>query len=446
MSCQTLSDTLLRGISNLYDKTDDYNVKIQVGEDSKMEIFKAHSVILRARSNYFRTAFSSNWAKKEGDFYIFKKPNICKIYKLIFLMFTYVYTGTIVLDTINVENNSIGLLLAADEMNLYELIEHLQQHIIELSNANNSWIAQNGVNLFNSISYRKGVFPKLEELYDEALLLIIQLDNLEMEEIVIWENLIKWGIAKNSILNSDMTIWNIDEYEILKETISPFIQHIRFFQMSPQEYYYKICPLSKLLPKELELSYYIVPDCKMATKALPPRKSQIYDSLILTVNHFNLISYWIDNGHEVLPNPLKYGQYEYNLLLRGSRDGFEPQNFHLKCNNKGATLVIIKLKNSCRMIGGYNPIKWSGSKLFLNSDKSFIFLFSNNLYTSKVILSRVENNASAISDSNSVYQGFGNGDLYIFRKSCKLVSYTTKILDTEYFDFDDYEVFQVIKK
>jgi hypothetical protein len=79
MTCQAFSDKLLRDISNLYDKADDYNVKIQIGEDSEMEIFKAHSVILRARSNYFRSAFSSNWAKKEGDFYIFKKPNVSPI-------------------------------------------------------------------------------------------------------------------------------------------------------------------------------------------------------------------------------------------------------------------------------------------------------------------------------------------------------------------------------
>ena len=79
MYCQTLSDTLLRDISNLYNETDDYNVKMQVSEDSEIEIFKAHSVILRARSSYFRSAFSSNWAKKDGDFFIFKKPNITAI-------------------------------------------------------------------------------------------------------------------------------------------------------------------------------------------------------------------------------------------------------------------------------------------------------------------------------------------------------------------------------
>ena len=76
MSIQTLSETLLKDISNLYDGADDYNVKIQIGKDSEMEVFKAHSVILRARSTYFHSAFSSDWAKKEGDFFIFKKPNV----------------------------------------------------------------------------------------------------------------------------------------------------------------------------------------------------------------------------------------------------------------------------------------------------------------------------------------------------------------------------------
>ncbi|CAB4418883.1 unnamed protein product [Rhizophagus irregularis] len=465
MSCQTLSDTLLRDISNLYDKADDYNVKIQVGEESKMEVFKAHSVILRARSNYFRTAFSSDWAKKEGDFYIFKKPNVSGIIFRIILK--YIYTGTIALDATNVENNFIELLIAADEMNLYELVEHLQQHIIDLNHSNNDWIKQNGIKLFNTILRHKGVFSKLEELCndimsqepklligsnefwgldDDALLSIIQRDNLNMKEIVIWENLIKWGIAKNSTLNSDMTTWSINEYETLKETLSTFIQHIRFFQMTPQEYYYKVRPLSKLLPKELEEDlnlYYIVPDSTLTTKVLPPRNSNIFDSSILTANCFKLISYWIDDGQEVLPNVLENGQYKYNLLLCGSKDGFGVDDFKLKCNNKGATIVIIKLKNSDKIIGGYNPIKWSASNKYLKTDKSFIFSFYlKSLKLSTIILSRVKNSNYAISDKDP---GFGDKDLNIFQKSCKLDDYYVKIHDSENFEIDDYEVFQVMK-
>ncbi|GBC24798.2 BTB/POZ protein [Rhizophagus irregularis DAOM 181602=DAOM 197198] len=394
MSCQTLSNKFLEDINNLYDITDDYNVKIQVGKDSEMEIFQAHSVILRARSKYFHSAFSSNLVKKEGDFYIFKKPNVTSIVFKIILK--YIYTGTILG---NIENNIIELLLVANEMELHELVEYLQQCII---NFNNDWIELNGVKLYDFISHHKDVFPKLQELCnnimsqkpkllidsnefwgldDEALLSMIQLDYLEMKEVEIWDNLIKWGIAKNSTLNSDMKTWSVKEYDILKETISKFIQHIRFFQMTSQEYYCKVRPLSKLLPKELEedlLSHYIVPEYKLATKVLLPRKTQndkIFDSTILTRKYFNLISYWIDNGQEKLP-------------------------------------------------------KFTENTLDLNT----------------IVLSRVVEYNRAIWDSDDNNHGFGYGDLYIFRKSCKLTHYSAKILDSDHFEIDDYEVFQVIEK
>lgn len=99
-------------------------------------------------------------------------------------------------------------------MNLYELVEHLQQHIIDLNHSNNDWIKQNGIKLFITIFRHKGVFSKLEELCnkimsqepklligsnefwgldDDALLSIIQHGNLNM---VIWErgyNPIRWS-------------------------------------------------------------------------------------------------------------------------------------------------------------------------------------------------------------------------------------------------------------
>jgi hypothetical protein len=370
-----------------------------------------------------------------------------------------------------VENNFIELLIAADEMDLDELVEYLQQYIIGSNHLNDDWIIQNGIKLFNTISRHKGVFPMLEEfcddimsqepklligsnefwgLDDDALLSIIQLDDLNMKEVVIWENLIKWGIAKNSSLNSDMTTWSINDYETLKETLSTFIRHIRFFQMTPQEYYYKVRPLVKLLPKELEEDldlYYIVPDCKLVTEILPPRTYHYIDSSIITRKYFNLISYWIDDGQEILPKFIDSIQYEYKLLLRGSRDGFESKDFRLKCNNKGPTIVLIKLKDSNKIIGGYNPIKWSGSNKFLNSDDSFIFSFySNTLDSSTIVLSRVADNSHAIADGADNHLGFGNGDLYIFKKSCKLSYYSAKIHDSENFEIDDYEVFQVLEK
>src|SRR5436189_5834084 len=127
-------------------------------------------------------------------------------------------------------------------------------------------------------------------------------------------------------------------------------------------------------------------------------------------------------------------------------DGFEHKIFHSKCNNKGATVVLIKLKNSNRIIGGYNSERWSGSGNFIRSNNSFIFSFDRILKSSTIILSRIKNSVSAISDSNTKCQGFGCGDLYIFLNTCQLSDYSVKIHDSETFEIDDYEVFQFLKK
>jgi hypothetical protein len=67
----------LRDISFILNDADDYNVIIKVGEYEKE--FRAHSVILRARCPYFKSALSSEWITKENDMIVFKKPNITPI-------------------------------------------------------------------------------------------------------------------------------------------------------------------------------------------------------------------------------------------------------------------------------------------------------------------------------------------------------------------------------
>ena len=40
------------------------------------------------------------------------------------------------------------------------------------------------------------------------------------------------------------------------------------------------------------------------------------------------------------------------LLYRGSRDGWNPQEFHSRCDNQGTTLTIFHTNNG-RVFGGY---------------------------------------------------------------------------------------------
>jgi len=46
------------------------------------------------------------------------------------------------------------------------------------------------------------------------------------------------------------------------------------------------------------------------------------------------------------------------LIFRGTKDGFTASAFHTKCDNKGATITIVKAKNNGNVFGGYNPKSW----------------------------------------------------------------------------------------
>ena len=53
-----------------------YDVIIYAGEEPNVKEIHAHSNILSVRSQYFRTAFTNEWAEKKDGKFIFRKPNI----------------------------------------------------------------------------------------------------------------------------------------------------------------------------------------------------------------------------------------------------------------------------------------------------------------------------------------------------------------------------------
>src|ERR1051326_3024844 len=53
-----------------------YDVIIYIGEEPNVKEVHAHSNILCVRSQYFRSAFYNEWAKKKDGKFIFKKSNI----------------------------------------------------------------------------------------------------------------------------------------------------------------------------------------------------------------------------------------------------------------------------------------------------------------------------------------------------------------------------------
>src|ERR1700722_18721944 len=73
---ELLYSEVLKNLEQLFETKENYDVIIYAGEEPNQKEIYAHSVILCCQSNYFRAAFSDNWAKKENGKYIFKKSDI----------------------------------------------------------------------------------------------------------------------------------------------------------------------------------------------------------------------------------------------------------------------------------------------------------------------------------------------------------------------------------
>ncbi|RIB17418.1 kinase-like domain-containing protein [Gigaspora rosea] len=188
----------------------------------------------------------------------------------------------------------------------------------------------------------------------------------------------------------------------------------------------------------------------------------INKSVLINDEHFKLISKWINK------TPPKTGiiskslaqikskvkqKHDFKLLIRGSQDGFLPANFHEKCDNKGPTLTVLKVKDENEILGGYSPFSWESPSdiKFYYTHKSFLFSLDIDKPENST-LSRAKQHESVTSSKD--YGPYFRGDLSMSKnfksdRDCRCYRwYYDKPIrkSTENFSVEEYEVFQVIKK
>jgi hypothetical protein len=93
----------------------------------------------------------------------------------------------------------------------------------------------------------------------------------------------------------------------------------------------------------------------------------------------------------------------FNLLWRGSRDGFGADEFHHRCDGRANTLTLIADTDG-NVFGGFTPVRWArGGRKGDDSLRSFLFTLRNphGVPPQKFAL-RAEKRHSAI-DCNSTF-------------------------------------------
>ncbi|GBB92838.1 hypothetical protein RclHR1_20630004 [Rhizophagus clarus] len=300
---------------------------------------------------------------------------------------------------------------------------------------------------------------------EKVLISLIKHDKIQMSEAQVWEHVLKWGIAQNPGLSSDPSSYSNDDFNSLKVTLKRCITFIKFTKFTSKEFLDNAYPYKKIFPEELyenSIKYFLGRPEPQRTEpqVIKEIESKIIDSKIITIQHAELISKWIDRLENT--NELK-NSYEFKLIFRGSRDGFTADEFHKICDNQSRTVTIIKVKDSTEILGGYNPIEWKNNCSYCiysygTTRDSFIFSFLNKENIEKCLISRVMDETRAVGYWYSYGPSFGGGDLTIYggdrrgevslcnkTSYCIKTSYEKQIRKTEEdFSVEEYEVFQII--
>jgi hypothetical protein len=122
---------------------------------------------------------------------------------------------------------------------------------------------------------------------------------------------------------------------------------------------------TKSLPKIVTMDKKKIDELKIDFSffglAYPPP----FHSDLLPIHLEEILADWIPNCN-------------FSLLYKATRDGFEPEDFHNTCDNKGPTITIIKTKKGY-LCGGYSPLPWTsqGTRCIGPNPDYFLFTLTN---------------------------------------------------------------------
>ncbi|CAG8447092.1 14692_t:CDS:2 [Ambispora leptoticha] len=184
-----------------------------------------------------------------------------------------------------------------------------------------TWVQHNLIKIMHTVSLHES-FKRLEEYCDKILeeephmifeaddflslkeselVDLLNLDNIVMDEIEIWDSIIKWGTMNTSTLGKKhISKWTPQDFAALEKTLHQCIPLIRYNDIASDDYFVKVIPYRKILPKDMKmeiLGYYLKNSVPQSVKILPPRSgSKIIDSKHVKTPNINI---WGDHSSAI---------------------------------------------------------------------------------------------------------------------------------------------------
>src|SRR5207248_742877 len=86
---------------------------------------------------------------------------------------------------------------------------------LELQKYCTDLISKEPVKIFKSLDF--------STIPEKLLVSLIQSDNLQIDEVEVWEHVLKWGLAQNPEISSDISNYSKDDFKALKNTLQQCI-------------------------------------------------------------------------------------------------------------------------------------------------------------------------------------------------------------------------------
>jgi len=207
--------------------------------------------------------------------------------------------------------------------------------------------------------------------------------------------MIKWGQYQLREKKLDMTL-----AKFLEKPAS----FIRYAQISPYELVFTVKP-TKVAPLK---SYIEAVEYHARPEKIPSTSYQIKSrgcimkgsSLVSAINA-KILEKWFTKKPK-----------SFQLLYKGSKDGFQSNQFHSKCDKKGPTLTVIQSTKG-NIFVGYNPKNWETNSQYTYDTGTWLFNLVNQ---DKVAPCKMASHSGNNGAYNYVSYGptFGGGfDLYV---------------------------------
>ena len=306
-----------------------------------------------------------------------------------------------------------------------------------------NYIQHNYEKKFNLDELKKNIYLGLCETIDEMYEQIIILFEKNQTQIIEDTNQISIIIPVEHIKIKEIVFVVNEKSKNDSEKIDELYNIISTFNIeiiNLKEENKKIKEENISLKEKIQEFLLYIPDLKVIKAILETEKILNLDSKIIedNINYNKTLKNWI--------NPNK--KIKSELLYRMSRDGIEYSTFHKLCDNKGPTIILVKLIDG-DILGIYTPINWDINGSWKSDTDMFAFSLTENNKSNK----NYDNNYGILCKSNfgpfSLFLQFNNKfkmDItYVFPGNSGFLD-CDKLFSREqdYYDNSEVEVHKII--